>query len=803
MKKMMKGKKVVFSLLATMVVLLVTGVMVQLGINSRAASEAYATLSATETTPDVGLDVSWGAEVEPRLEDAFGPLTNGFGGPGITEAYIRITNTLTGDIRELELTYGYAFSNSEAEFGGGLISVGKHLGTMEFGSLGLYEGTYTVKVIVNTSFSANGYEERSFVFESGETSFKLRTDPFANLTISDCYVGETPEVIVYAYNGTVTFTSVDERIISYRLASNPIGEYTPGLPTEAGEYIVRLEAYTAVAEKPFNILKREGSGTINLTKTEYIYTASPVILENSIQSSTNGTDNCILEYKLATEADTKYTTTAPTVVGNYTVRVTFKETEMYKAAYATGNFSIIKDKGDFTFSIADIIVGQTLNPTATVIKGSSELIYEFKKKGEGDNSYTTAIPTEAGSYVGRCTQPETDFFEKVQKTVEFQIIGKSEGSGKLEIKSFTYGMGKINPVITSDTNPTDTMEIIYRKAGASNSDFLEKEPTKPGKYEAIAFLEESELYLPLELKTTFEIYKAAGNGLITVEDVLYGIEVKPEYSTTMTVSRTPVIEYKLKTESDDKYTTKKPEEVGQYVARLTYPESDYYYMVRMTDDFSISYMLPPEYKVSGTKGENDYYISNVTITAPEGYAVSAVLKGTYLSAISYNETRMLEKVYFKNVKTGAMSNGVLLKPVKIDTVKPVFRDHSSEALVYSDLYEFSAYDLNLSSVTVNGSAIDKEEDNANISLDADGGITEYEVVVKDKAGNETVLKFTLAASWLQEKIVPADKQISLEAAVEYHLENDGTWTVEGDSTQYKGGMAVYSKDGGRYVFSKS
>lgn len=83
--------------------------------------------------------------------------------------------------------------------------------------------------------------------------------------------------------------------------------------------------------------KMQGKGTASMS--DYYYGAkvgNPVIA-----SETNGVGNKTVQYKAYNAADSTYTNTVPTEVGDYTMRVVFAETATYNAVTVTDNFSVI------------------------------------------------------------------------------------------------------------------------------------------------------------------------------------------------------------------------------------------------------------------------------------------------------------------------------------------------------------------------------------------------------------------------------------------------------------------------------
>ena len=94
-------------------------------------------------------------------------------------------------------------------------------------------------------------------------------------------------------------------------------------------------------------------------------------------------------------------------------------------------------------------------------------------------------------------------------------------------------------------------------------------------------------------------------------------------------------------------------EVGSYIATATVDDSNYTAnSVTANHTYEIKwYDGAPDATVSGTKGENGWYTSEVTVTAPEGYAISTLADGIYGSEVTFgNEEKAV--YYLKQAETG-------------------------------------------------------------------------------------------------------------------------------------------------------
>lgn len=134
---------------------------------------------------------------------------------------------------------------------------------------------------------------------------------------------------------------------------------------------------------------------------------------------------------------------------------------------------------------------------------------------------------------------------------------------------------------------------------------------------------------------------------------------------------TVTVEYKAQDAGDSTYATTKPSAVGKYTVCVTVAADDDYTEASTTADFAITYLDAPDqnaFTVSGTKGDNGWYKSDVTITPPDGYTISDSLNGNYADSFTINTTANVA-VYLKNSQ-GQMTDSISIEEIKIDKSAP-------------------------------------------------------------------------------------------------------------------------------------
>lgn len=94
-------------------------------------------------------------------------------------------------------------------------------------------------------------------------------------------------------------------------------------------------------------------------------------------------------------------------------------------------------------------------------------------------------------------------------------------------------------------------------------------------------------------------------------------------------------------------------EIGKYIATAVVEDANYTVNgATINHAYEIKwYDGAPDATFSGTKGENGWYTSEVTVTAPEGYAISTLADGIYGSEVTFgNEEKVV--YYLKQAETG-------------------------------------------------------------------------------------------------------------------------------------------------------
>ena len=619
-----------------------------------------------------------------------------------------------------------------------------------------------------------------------------------SFTIPDIYVGQE---VSYTF-GTATEYDTAAGTVKFKKNTDGDEAYTTVKPTAVGDYTALVEFpatydYGAYSQTYSFSIKELEEGIADITVADISYGET---LNPQYSSSTN-TSTPTVEYKLTSQDESAYTTTVPTAVGSYDARVTYPATVSHKEAVKTTSFNINYLPGEGSISVADVHVGTEITPVLVSDKnGIAHVIIEYKLTT--DTVYSIVKPTAVGSYDVRATFPATLIYDEVIATDTFEI-NYLLGDGSISVNDVYVGT-EITPVLTSDKNGIAHAIIEYKLT--SDTEYTTVKPTAVGSYDVRATFPATLIYDEVVATDTFKI-KDFENGVasVTVKDVVMGLLVSPIIESSTNKSDNVTILYKEASADDTTYTSTVPTQVGTYTVKAIFEAYSIYKEVIVTDDFTISYLDVPEdaYTITGTMGENDIYTSEVTVTAKEGYLISDTLGGRYEEKLVFDATTDDGVIYLKKIETGEMTAGIALQGFDVDTDAPII-NLTDNQVYYSDSVDVALSDSDIVRVMVNDTIITAQELNSlgnKLTLDSEGGVTQYTIQIWDKAGNMSVKTVTVASEWTKAGVIPAGDLVKLVANQAYTFA-EGNWQVEGDRTSYSGNTTFYVSEDGNYTFTQ-
>lgn len=566
----------------------------------------------------------------------------------------------------------------------------------------------------------------------------------------------------------------------------------------------------------------------------------------------------------------EYTEGIPNTYGYWEVEFTAPATERFHGAVASTSYHIdlldmpdnpitmsgvkngvyVKDSITFTAKSGYLI--DTSEPDSTFSekavfslanledKGSSygsyfndDMYFTLKRKSDGaetDSGYWIDCFPELEDLIIDPDKPVIDENPIVDGEPKAIVLGDDVAAEKIE---FTVTDAYLDKVVSTDKTYTEENGGIVKNisvddltAGSLNENsscvvtFTAKEGEpkncsftaydKAGNEKSFRF----KLTHPKDLEKEEEeeeekVVLSDSNLSVSLSDKLVGVDYAPTVKTDS--DGDVIIVYKKKGTADGTFTEDKPTEPGAYVVRAIVKKTDKYKEAVAEDEFNLSYLDAPKdaYSIVGTKGKNDYYISDVTLKAKEGFKISRWLRGTYTDSVLYTEG--IGSVCLRRDSDGALTAPIdVTEKLKIDKDKPHLSsfgiDENGKTVdlnktVYADELTFSIFDEHLTSVMVNGKPQKLVKNEAEIELEAGSGEEIIEIIATDEAGNEYSLSITLCPQWMKDMTIPSGRLVSLVSGQAYNL-GSGKWKIEGDSTIYNGGGSIYISTPGEYTFTK-
>lgn len=197
-------------------------------------------------------------------------------------------------------------------------------------------------------------------------------------------------------------------------------------------------------------------------------------------------------------------------------------------------------------------------------------------------------------------------------------------------------------------------------------------------------------------------------------------------------------ERKAQGEPEAEFSETMPTEVGSYEVKAILPQTDFFKELELTDTFDITYLeLDSPYILSGDKGKNGWYTSNVIITtpSPEYELRLAGATGSWNSNIVAGVSGTVAFV-IRNVNTKGQTD-VISVDLLIDNKEPEIsitvtsNEPEDGDSVYQGSIGVSVSDNNLASVSINGLQQSFTGTSFITSLAEDG---DYTILAEDKAG---------------------------------------------------------------------
>ena len=498
-------------------------------------------VTAQRDAANIQVVVDKGTFDAPTFGDVTGTLTYSYDGATSYDAIVKKLKTLhlgdTGDI-------GYTYT-ADGNYTG--IITGK----LHFTVVNLPAATITTAPAAKTGLAFNGTEQVLVNAGSGITGgtlqYKLGDGSYNaelpkatnagsytvyykvkgnNTTHSDSSeqsftVTIAPKTVTAAVSVEPTsYTYTGEAIVPTTVTVKdgttviPASEYTVtyGNNTNAGKATVTVQDqdggnYVVSGTATFTITKAELSGvTVSLKGWTYGDTAKTPTVSGNL-----GDGNVTYQYK-ADNAST-YTSTVPTNAGAYTVKATVAESANYKAATATGSFTIapktVTNAAVTLSQTSYAYTGRAFQPSVTVKDGTtvipaSEYTVAYTDNTNVGTATVTVSDRAGGNYV-------------VSGTATFTITKAALSGVSVSLGGWTYGDTAKTPTVSGNLGNAN-VTYQYKAADAADETYTNVVPTNAGTYTVKATVAESANYAAATATRNFTIVPKAINKA-TVENI--------------------------------------------------------------------------------------------------------------------------------------------------------------------------------------------------------------------------------------------------------------------------------------------
>ena len=490
-------------------------------------------VTAKRDATNIQVVVDTGTFDAPTFGDVKGTLTYSYDGATSYDAIVKKLKTLqlgdTGDI-------GYTYTANENY-------IGTITGTLHFTVVNLPAATITTAPAAKTGLTFNGTEQVLVNAGSGITTgctlqYKLEGGSYNaelpkatnagsytvyykvkgnNTTHSDSSeqsftVTIAPKTVTAAVSVEPTsYTYTGEAIVPTTVTVKdgttviPASEYTVtyGNNTNAGKATVTVKDqdggnYVVSGTATFTITKAELSGvTVSLGGWTYGDTAKTPTVSGNL-----GGGNVTYQYK-ADNAST-YTSTVPTNAGTYTVKATVAESANYKAATATGSFTIapktVTNAAVTLSQTSYAYTGRAFQPSVTVKDGTtvipaSEYTVAYTENINVGTATVTVSDRAGGNYV-------------VSGTATFTITKAALSGVSVSLGGWTYGDTAKTPIVSGNLGNAN-VTYQYKAADAADETYANVVPTNAGTYTVKATVAESANYAAATATRNFTIVPKA------------------------------------------------------------------------------------------------------------------------------------------------------------------------------------------------------------------------------------------------------------------------------------------------------
>ena len=533
----------------------------------------------------------------------------------------------------------------------------------------------------NWQYSANGNIVETYCAAKGCTSGTSETNKrmltlsaFDTLYSGNAYAGAAIENDITEITGDVAsdITYVGRDGTNYTESNNA--------PKDVGKYTAKVTIGGQTAKANFEIKKVDITPTVSLDSWLYGQTVTKPVVKGNKE---NGLVTYYYKQKGADDStyikvnnDSDFSNIP---AGQYTLKACIGKTTNYNAAEAYCDFSVTQNSINVNVSMDGWTYGENAKTPSVAAEsnpGNGEVTYTYYVN-EGCTDKTTSVNGAASD--GAVPKNEGTYYVKAEVKATDNYLGGSA------VAQFTIAKKAVTATVTAEDKTYDGTTGAVVSAVISNDDLISGDSiTINGLTGTFA-----DKNAGTDKKVTVDSSKAeyAGTGVENY-DITIGTEAmasinkrtaKLDWSNTdltYTGSEQSVTAEVKNAVSGDNFTLTyegyRQTKVGAYTAKVTALGNDNYELPSEDNAktaWKISYLEKGAAKISGTKGDNDWYVTKVIITPETGYEISA--NGTdWKTFLEYEaQGSQTAEYYLKELATGFISDKKTAD-FKIDTELP-------------------------------------------------------------------------------------------------------------------------------------
>ena len=327
-------------------------------------------------------------------------------------------------------------------------------------------GTATVTLTTTGKNFAAGQTDPSKDFTISPKS--ITSDMITLTSSSLVYNGQTQKPGVTVMDGNTSLSAGTDFIISYQVLDGQTAVETDDTKDVATYNVVITGNgnYTGSASKSFDITRAQLENlSVSLEGWTYGETANtPTVSGNT----GGGTPTYYYKVKGADdETYAAYPDDQALDAGDYTIKVEVAETANYASGLATADFTIEKADITLTVSLDGWTYGETANtPTVTGNTGEGTVTYTYK--GANDETFSTTVPTYAGTHTIKATVGETTNYNSSEATSTFTIAKADMSMVSVSYEDLVYN-GEAQQLFTVNNVPENaTVKYICKETDDPN-----------------------------------------------------------------------------------------------------------------------------------------------------------------------------------------------------------------------------------------------------------------------------------------------------------------------------------------------